>query len=29
VGTLSELRALAGLADTDAAGLEEVFLALT
>jgi ABC-2 type transport system ATP-binding protein len=29
VGTLPELRALAGLADTDAAGLEEVFLALT
>ncbi len=29
VGTLPELRALAGLADADGAGLEEVFLALT
>ena len=29
VGTLPELRSLAGLADSPAAGLEEVFLALT
>ena len=29
VGTLPELRALAGLTDADGAGLEEVFLALT
>jgi hypothetical protein len=29
VGTLPELRTLAGLADVEGAGLEEVFLALT
>jgi hypothetical protein len=29
MGTLPELRSLAGLADVDGAGLEEVFLALT